>query len=143
VGGKAFAAGPSAPAATSGTESSVRYVNRENKFMCAIQGQLLRRSDRREVAIYLREGALWVADFIDGHGELVDAITWFRFHCGGLSSAQTRRRMVRESAVPLSTELVARIEQLHRDASLHKGSAAGEGDVSVRAPIQSNKDNPN
>ena len=46
-----------------------------------IQGQLLRLSARREVAIYLRGGQLWVADFIDGHGELVDPETWFRFNC--------------------------------------------------------------
>jgi len=33
-----------------------------------IQGQLLRQSERREVAIYLRDGQLWIADFIDGIG---------------------------------------------------------------------------
>jgi hypothetical protein len=79
-----------------------------------VQGQLLRLSARREVAIYLREGALWVADFIDGHGALIDPITWFRFNCGGLSTARARLRMVRESAMPLSVELLARIERLHR-----------------------------
>jgi hypothetical protein len=40
---------------------------------CAsIQGQLLRRSERREVAIYLRDGQLWIADFIDGVGALME-----------------------------------------------------------------------
>jgi hypothetical protein len=80
----------------------------------SIQGQLLRLSERREVAIYLRDGTLWVADFIDGDGELVDAPTWFRFNCGALSTYHARRRMVRESAIPLSRELVTRIEDLHR-----------------------------
>jgi hypothetical protein len=78
-----------------------------------IQGQLLRLSDRREVAIYLRRGTLWVADFIDGDGQLVDAVTWFQFNCGAPSAPHARRRMVRESATPLQPELVARIEHLH------------------------------
>ena len=50
-------------------------------------GQLLRHSERREVAIFLRDGVLWVADFIDGQGQLVEATTWFRFHCGAYSSS--------------------------------------------------------
>lgn len=77
-----------------------------------IQGQLLRHNERREVAIFLHDGSLWVADFIDGHGQLIDAATWFRFNCGALTSAPARRRMVLESAVPLSAALVAKIERL-------------------------------
>src|SRR6516225_11699702 len=77
-----------------------------------IQGQLLRLSERREVAIFLRDGTLWVADFVDGKGELIDAVTWFRFHCAALSSVQARHRMVLESGIPLSDEIVARIELL-------------------------------
>jgi hypothetical protein len=57
----------------------------------SIQGQFLRLSERREVAIYLRRGVLWVADFVDGHGELIDPRTWFRFNCGGLATRQARR----------------------------------------------------
>lgn len=91
----------------------------------AIQGQLLRLSKRREVAIYLRNDALWVADFIDGHGELIDAATWFRFNCGTRASPQARRRMALESAIPLSEHLVERIEHLHRSAKVRKrGSLA-------------------
>ena len=82
--------------------------------MSGIQGQVLRMSQRREAAIYLRKGTLWVADFIDGDGEIVEATTWFRFNCGALSAYHARRRMVRESAIPLSSELVNRIETLHR-----------------------------
>ena len=78
-----------------------------------LQGQLLRLSERREVAIYLREDELWVADFIDGQGELVDAATWFRFHCATAAASHARRRMIRESAIPLSAQLAARIESLH------------------------------
>lgn len=92
----------------------------DNRFVCAIQGQLLRLNERREVAIYLRNDALWVADFIDGHGELIDAITWFRFNCGTRASLQARCRMALESAIPLSGQLVARIEHLHRSATARR-----------------------
>ena len=80
----------------------------------SIQGQILRRTDRREVAIFLRAGALWVADFVDGHGELIDAVTWFRFHCPDAAVTHAERRMLHESATPLSPELSARIESLLR-----------------------------
>ena len=79
----------------------------------SMQGQVLRLSERREVAIFLRDGALWVADFVDGDGALMDAITWFRyFNCGAQSTTDARRRLVLESAMPLSEELVERIERL-------------------------------
>jgi hypothetical protein len=80
-----------------------------------IQGQILRRSGRREAAIYLRDGVLWVADFIDGDGQLVDAATWLRFNCGGTSSTQAHWRMALESASPLYDKLAERIEALHRE----------------------------
>jgi hypothetical protein len=80
----------------------------------AIQGQLLRLSERREVAIYLRDGTLWIADFIDGSGELIEPAAWFRFNCGTPSARRARRRMLLESALPLSIDLAARIECLHR-----------------------------
>ena len=85
----------------------------ENTRRSSIQGQLLRLSARRLVAIYRREDTLWIADFIDGHGELMDAVTWFRFNCGTPTTAHARRRMALESAVPLSVDLVASIEHLH------------------------------
>ncbi len=87
----------------------------------SIQGQVLRHSERREVAIFLHDGALWVADFIDGEGELIEATTWFRFNCGALASAHARRRMVLESAVPLSSELVGRIRRLHDSTAIPRG----------------------
>ncbi len=75
-------------------------------------GQVLRRNERREAVMFLRDGALWVADFIDGEGELVDAATWVRFNCAGVAPDPAQRRMLTESAIPLSAELVARIESL-------------------------------
>jgi hypothetical protein len=78
----------------------------------AIQGQILRRTRRREVAIFLRDHRLWIADFIDGQGMLVDAVTWFRFNCGNASPGLSRGRETPESALPLSEDLVRRIERL-------------------------------
>ena len=97
-----------------------------------IQGQLLRRTERREVAIFLRDGALWVADFVDGHGELFDAVTWFRFHCADALITHAERRMLHESATPLSPEMASRIEALLRsgpatpDARLRPGAHLDE-----------------
>jgi hypothetical protein len=79
------------------------------------QGQVLRRSERREVAIFLRDQALWVADFVDGRGALFDAVTWFRFNCGDLANPKARRRMVLESAIPPTAGLAARIGALLRE----------------------------
>jgi hypothetical protein len=88
-----------------------------------IQGQLLRQSERREVAIFLRDGTLWVADFIDGQGQVIDATTWFRFNCGTLTTSHARRRMVLESAIPLSEELVERIGRLQQPTMVQKGGS--------------------
>jgi hypothetical protein len=98
-----------APSGPAGCDQSVGEVCESTT---PIQGQLLRLTERREVAIFLCEGALWIADFIDGDGELIDAVSWFRFHCAALSTAHARHRMVLESAIPLSDELVRRIELL-------------------------------
>jgi hypothetical protein len=98
-------------------------IDSEPGFARSVQGQLLRRSERREVAIFLWHGALWVADFIDGEGMLIDATTWFRFNCGALASPYARRRMVLESAIPLSPGLVARIGRLHDPTTIRKRRA--------------------
>jgi hypothetical protein len=87
-----------------------------------IQGQLLRLSTHHTVAIYLRQGSLWVADFIDGQGALVDANTWFRFNCGSFTNSHALRRMALESAIPLSADLVERIEGLHQVAAANRSS---------------------
>jgi hypothetical protein len=93
-------------------ESAASGGQIEPPLALRIQGQLLRQSDRREVAIFLRDGALCVADFIDGEGILIDAATWFRFNCGAPASPHAQRRMVLESAIPLSSDLVAKIARL-------------------------------
>ena len=97
---------------------------------------MLRRSARREVAIYLRGSALWVADFIDGDGHVVDAATWIRFNCGSVSTYHARRRMIRESALPVSRELSMRIEQLHQAKAAHGGvGSAGQSAKALRARL--------
>ena len=85
-----------------------------------IQGQMLRLSEHHAVAIYLRDGQMWVADFIDGQGTLVDATTWFRFNCGTLANSHALRRMAIESATPISSMFAERIDALHR-ASVTQG----------------------
>lgn len=102
-------------------------------FRHAIQGQILRRNERREVAIFLRDDALWVADFIDGQGELIDAPTWFRFNCGESSTTHAWRRTVRESAIPLSAELVERIARLPLPPSRPKRGGMARRAVSLAA----------
>ena len=111
-------------------KKAVMNINAERESAVSIQGQLLRLSDRREVALYLREGKLWVADFVDGHGELIDPAAWFRFNCASPCARQARRRMLLESAIPLSAELAAKIEQLHRSA----GEVAHLGDCKEEQP---------
>ena len=93
-----------------------------------IQGQLLRLSARREVAIYLRDGTLWVADFVDGHGELFEPEIWFRFNCGSPEAGLARRRTLLESGLPLSPDIVIKIESLHRPA-IDAGQALSKGNT--------------
>jgi len=88
-----------------------------------IHGQLLRASRHRVVAIYLRDGMICVAEFIDGRGRLVDVNAWFRFNCGTRTNEHAMRRMVLESAVPLPDELIEPIEALHRAAAAQKKRA--------------------
>ena len=94
-----------------------------------IQGQLVRLSARREVAIYLLDGTLWVADFVDSCGELFEPETWFRFNCGTQSAQDAQRRMLRESGLPLSADTVAKIENLHR-AATESNTARSKEDAS-------------
>ena len=86
-----------------------------------IQGQMLRLSGHHAVAIYLRDGVVWIADFVDGQGMLFDANTWFRFNCGNLANSHSRRRMALESAMPISSELGMRIEAFMQRPSIDVG----------------------
>ena len=124
-------------AASPSTTRVEMSLHRDHGFAYPLQGQVLRRSDRREVAIFLRDRALWVADFIDGQGQLVDAATWFRFNCGDLTNREARRRMVRESALPPSAELAARIAALLRDGEESPRDYSAPGVTKAPSPADS------
>ena len=79
----------------------------------AVQGSLLRLSERHEVAIYLREGAGWVADFHDGCATLHSVSEWHGSGSGRMLVHAQRRDAV-ETISPLPDEVVQRIESLHR-----------------------------
>jgi len=108
------------PATHLALESQTGF-ERASRTPSQIQGQLLRLSEHHAVAIYLREGSTWVADFVDGRGILVDVGTWFRFNCGTLGNSHASRRIALESGIPLSAELVAQIETLHRGPEKRRG----------------------
>ena len=111
-------------------------MERTSRSSGSIQGQLLRLSTHREVAIYLREGSTWVADFVDGRGVLADVPTWLRFNCGTAANAYAARRAALESAFPLSAELVARIEPLHQDTDARRTRSQFIGSNSPIVPIR-------
>ena len=79
----------------------------------AVQGSLLRLSERQEVAIYLREGAGWFADFHDGRATLHSVSEWHGSGSGRMLVHAQRRDAV-ETISPLPDEVVQRIESLHR-----------------------------
>jgi hypothetical protein len=106
---------------------------KHDQASCSIQGQLLRLGAHRVAVIYLREGAVWVADFVDGKGALSDVRTWLRFNCGTTANAYAIRRTARECAIPLSAELVSCIEWLHQAAACPAPLSA----ISLPSPIVS------
>jgi hypothetical protein len=77
-----------------------------------LSGNLLRLSERHEVAIYLRDGTAWVAEFKNGHGEVSTVGAWFTFH--GRVLIQAQRRGGVEIISPIPDDVVAWIERLHR-----------------------------
>ena len=80
-----------------------------------LQGQLLRRDRRREAALFLHQGSLWVADFIDGKGGIVDAASWVRFNCSAPTKPRSGASRARMHA--LSPRLAATIGSLLRESA--------------------------
>ena len=65
------------------------------------------------------EGTLWVADFVDGEGVLVEPAHWVRFTLPAAPRTDAEQRtMTAESGPPLTPALVRGIFQL-----LHTGAA--------------------
>lgn len=76
-------------------------------------GNLLRLGETREIAIYQRGGAAWVADFRGGRGELFTASAWFALN-GRWSLLRRAGLGSFASIAPLPAEVIERIERLHR-----------------------------
>jgi hypothetical protein len=72
---------------------------------------LLRLSDDHEIAIYLRNGAAWVAEFKNGHSAIDSATAWFSTHGRTLVHAQRRGDVSYVSPIP--QDVLAHIECLH------------------------------
>jgi hypothetical protein len=91
-------------------------MNAESKALAApsIEGHMIDLDPGHTIAVYVRNGACWVADFHSGRGELHDASAWFRFHAGGLRYCHNRRLAALKSTVPLIPEMLEKIERLHR-----------------------------
>ena len=77
-----------------------------------INGSLLRVNDGRSVAIYLRDGIAWVAEFRGSRGRLLSVGEWHCFHARGVAHAQRRGEV--EILSPIPGDAIARIEALHR-----------------------------
>ena len=84
-------------------------TNPERNHANPLSGNLLRLGEGREIAIYLRDGTAWVAEFKDGRGELFTVSTWFSLNQGG----RVLRRMDLDSITPLPEDIAERIERLH------------------------------
>lgn len=92
-------------------------MNTESKPSTApsINGHMIALDAGHSIAIHERNGEGFVAEFRDGRAELMHAGTWFRFHAGGLRYCHNRRTDFR-SSMPLTPEMLEKIERLHRES---------------------------
>lgn len=87
-------------------------ANPRNGAASRIQGSLLRPRGGREVAIYLRDGVPWIAEFQDGSDQVFAASEWMSVDGRKLAYAQRRGELESESPIP--ADVMVRIERLHR-----------------------------
>jgi hypothetical protein len=80
-----------------------------------INGHMIDLGAGRSIAIYERTGEWCVAEFCDDRGDLMHADTWFRFHARALRHYRNRREALR-SSMPLTPEMLQKIERLHRES---------------------------
>jgi hypothetical protein len=85
-------------------------TNSERNGTDPLHGSLLRIGERREIAIYLRDGTAWVTDFKHGHGVVSTAGAWFALN----QDRWALRRATLDAITPLPADIVQRIENLHR-----------------------------
>ena len=83
--------------------------NRGRDETAVQNGSLLRLGEEREIAIYPRDGVVWVADFRGGRGELFTVGEWFALNGRG----SLLRRAGLDSIVPLPADVIERIGRLH------------------------------
>jgi len=83
--------------------------NRARDETAVQNGSLLRLGEEREIAIYPRDGVVWVADFRGGRGELFTVGEWFALNGRG----SLLRRAGLDSIVPLPADVIERIGRLH------------------------------
>jgi hypothetical protein len=76
-----------------------------------LSGNLLQLGGSREIAIYLRNGVPWVAEFTNGRGAVSSLSGWFGLHGRALVHAQRRGEV--EIISPIPKDVVARIQRIH------------------------------
>ncbi len=81
----------------------------------SIDGYMIALDAGQSIAIYERHGESYVADFRHGCGKFEYAHTWFRFHAQVLRYCRSRRA-VDHSSMPLTAEMVEKIERLHAES---------------------------
>ena len=82
-------------------------TNPERNNISPLSGNFLRLGERREIAIYLRDGSAWVAEFKKGHGDVYNVSAWFSLYGRALVNAQRREEVSIISPIP--EDVVARI----------------------------------
>jgi hypothetical protein len=88
-------------------------TNRHQNCANPLHGNLLQLSERHQIAIYLRNGAAWVAEFNSGRVRLFIASAWYATS-GGRTLAHAQRRGEVKIISPLPEEVTQRLECLHR-----------------------------
>ena len=86
---------------------------REQDRVAQLHGVAYQLNDGSEIAIYLRRGVPWVAQFRAGTGELHTAGEWFRLHRPPRAPRRVHEAAA-GSASSLPDALAARIDALHR-----------------------------
>lgn len=106
-------------------------TNQEQNGASRLNGNLLRLSDQREIAIYLRDNMAWVAEFNNGRANVSTASHWFSANRGG----RVLRQMDLTSIVPLPDDVMEQIERLHQwlaQAGRHPATSSETATVVVR-----------
>ena len=57
-----------------------------------------------------------MAEFREGRGELIDAVSWFHSHLGALRYSHGRRLAALATLQPMTQDVIDQVEDLHRQA---------------------------